>query len=69
MAAGKWLCFCFVQRRTDFFARARLFDFLGMNPGLKRQRQDQERLRQAAVVFDCTRMGAGQRQPRGDRSR
>ena len=28
-----------------FFARARLFDFLGMNPGLKRQRQDQERLR------------------------
>ena len=40
-----------------FFARARLFDFLGMNPGLKRQRQDQERLRQAAVVFDCTREG------------
>ena len=40
-----------------FFARARLFDFLGMNPGLNRQRQDQERLRQAAVVFDCTREG------------
>lgn len=28
-----------------------------MSPGLKRQRQDQERLRQAAVVFDCTREG------------
>ncbi|MCK6253777.1 phosphodiesterase DibA [Pseudomonas fragi] len=40
-----------------FFARARLCDFLGMSPGLKRQRQDQERLRQAAVVFDCTREG------------
>ena len=40
-----------------FFARARLFDFLGMNPGLKRQLQDRERLRQAAVVFDCTREG------------
>ncbi|OZY43089.1 GGDEF domain-containing protein [Pseudomonas fragi] len=40
-----------------FFARARLCDFLGLSPGLKRQRQDQERLRQAAVVFDCTREG------------
>ncbi|MCF6760872.1 phosphodiesterase DibA [Pseudomonas fragi] len=40
-----------------FFTRARLCDFLGMSPGLKRQRQDQERLRQAAVVFDCTREG------------
>ena len=40
-----------------FFARARLFDFLGMNPGVKRQLQDRERLRQAAVVFDCTREG------------
>ena len=40
-----------------FFARARLFGFLGISPGLKRQRQDQERLRQAAVVFDCTREG------------
>ena len=34
-----------------FFARARLFGFLGISPGLKRQRQDQERLRQAAVVL------------------
>ena len=40
-----------------FFARARLLGFLGISPGLKRQRQDQERLRQAAVVFDCTREG------------
>ncbi len=40
-----------------FLARARLFSFLGMGARLKRQRQDQERLRQAAVVFDCTREG------------
>ena len=49
-----------------FFARARLFDFLGMNPGLKRQRQDQERLRQAAVVFDCTREGVLVSDSRGE---
>lgn len=40
-----------------FFARARLFSFLGMGARLRRQRLDQERLRQAAVVFDCTREG------------
>ena len=40
-----------------FFARYRLLRFLGVSAGLKRQRQDQERLRQAAVVFDCTREG------------
>ena len=49
--------FALLSAVVIFFARARLFDFLGMNPGLKRQRQDQERLRQAAVVFDCTREG------------
>ncbi|MES2871100.1 MAG: EAL domain-containing protein [Pseudomonadota bacterium] len=40
-----------------FFARARRFSFLGMDADLERQRQDQEHLRQAAVVFDCTREG------------
>lgn len=40
-----------------FLARARLFSFLGMGARLKRQRQDREHLRQAAVVFDCTREG------------
>ena len=40
-----------------FFARGRLLGFLGAGAGLKRQRLDQERLRQAAVVFDCTREG------------
>ena len=40
-----------------FLARARLFSFLGMGARLRRQRLDQERLRQAAVVFDCTREG------------
>lgn len=40
-----------------FFARARLFSCLGMGARLKRQHQDQEHLRQAAVVFDCTREG------------
>ena len=40
-----------------FCARARLCGLLGMSPGLKRQLRDQERLRQAAVVFDCTREG------------
>ncbi len=49
--------FALVSAVLIFFARARLFDFLGMNPGLKRQLQDRERLRQAAVVFDCTREG------------
>ena len=49
--------FALISAVLIFFARARLCDFLGMSPGLKRQRQDQERLRQAAVVFDCTREG------------
>ena len=40
-----------------FFARARLFSCLGMGARLKRHHQDQEHLRQAAVVFDCTREG------------
>lgn len=47
----------FVSAALIFVARARLFSFLGMGARLKRQRQDQERLRQAAVVFDCTREG------------
>ena len=38
-----------------FLARARLFSCLGMGARLKRHHQDQEHLRQAAVVFDCTR--------------
>ena len=49
-----WVC---VSAGLIFFARARLFSFLGMGARLKRQRQDQERLRQAAVVFECTREG------------
>ena len=49
-----WVC---VSAGLIFVARARLFSFLGMGARLKRQRQDQERLRQAAVVFDCTREG------------
>ena len=40
-----------------FVARARLFRFLGVGARLKRQDQDQERLRQASAVFDCTREG------------
>ena len=40
-----------------FFARARGFSCLGGSADLERQRQDQEHLRQAAVVFDCTREG------------
>lgn len=40
-----------------FLARARLFSCLGMGARLKRHHQDQEHLRQAAVVFDCTREG------------
>ena len=47
----------FVSAALIFVARARLFSFLGIGARLKRQRQDQERLRQAAVVFDCTREG------------
>ena len=49
-----WVC---VSAGLIFVARARLFSFLGMGARLKRQRQDQEHLRQAAVVFDCTREG------------
>ena len=40
-----------------FLARARLFSCLGMGARLKRHHQDQEHLRQAAVVFDCTSEG------------
>lgn len=49
-----WVC---VSAGLIFVARARLFSFLGMGARLKRQREDQEHLRQAAVVFDCTREG------------
>ena len=47
----------FVSAVLIFVARARLLSFLGGSASLKRQRQDRERLRQAEVVFDCTREG------------
>ena len=47
----------FVSAVLIFVARARLLSFLGGGASLKRQRQDRERLRQAAAVFDCTREG------------
>ncbi|MEB0207649.1 phosphodiesterase DibA [Pseudomonas sp. CCC3.1] len=47
----------FVSAALIFVARARLLSFLGGSASLKRQRQDRERLRQAEVVFDCTREG------------
>lgn len=47
----------FVSAALIFVARARLLSFLGGGASLQRQRQDRERLRQAEVVFDCTREG------------
>ncbi|MFP3515673.1 EAL domain-containing protein [Pseudomonas sp. SIMBA_077] len=47
----------FVSAALIFVARARLLNILGGGASLKRQRQDRERLRQAAAVFDCTREG------------
>ena len=49
-----WVLFSAVM---IFLVRARLFRFLGDGADLKRQREDQERLRQAGAVFDCTREG------------
>ena len=49
-----WVLFSAVM---IFLVRARLFRFLGEGADLKRQREDQERLRQAGAVFDCTREG------------
>jgi diguanylate cyclase (GGDEF)-like protein/PAS domain S-box-containing protein len=40
-----------------FFARARLLSVLGIGARLNQHEKDQERLRQAAVVFDSTREG------------
>ncbi|VVN78042.1 phosphodiesterase DibA [Pseudomonas fluorescens] len=40
-----------------FSSRARLLSFLGFGATLRHQREDRERLRQAAAVFDCTREG------------
>ena len=47
----------FISAVLIFAARARLLTALGLSGSLQRQRKDQERLRQAAVVFDCTREG------------
>ena len=47
----------FISAVLIFIARARLLSFMGVGARLKHQRQDRERLRQAAVVFDCTREG------------
>ena len=47
----------FVSAALIFVARARLLSFLGAGASLQRQHQDRERLRQAEVVFDCTREG------------
>ncbi|WP_019408450.1 phosphodiesterase DibA [Pseudomonas psychrophila] len=47
----------FVSAVLIFVARARLLSFLGAGASLQRQHQDRERLRQAEVVFDCTREG------------
>ncbi|KQB53009.1 diguanylate cyclase [Pseudomonas endophytica] len=47
----------FVSAALIFVARSRLLNILGGGTSLKRQRQDRERLRQAAAVFDCTREG------------
>ena len=46
-----------VSAALIFCARARLLRFLGADRGLRHQREDRERLRQAAAVFDCTREG------------
>jgi diguanylate cyclase (GGDEF)-like protein/PAS domain S-box-containing protein len=40
-----------------FIARARLLRCLGIGAKLRERREDRERLRQAAAVFDCTREG------------
>ncbi|WP_447787867.1 phosphodiesterase DibA [Pseudomonas farris] len=40
-----------------FIARVRLFRCLGVGAKLRERTADQERLRQAAAVFDCTREG------------
>ncbi|MGY4814515.1 phosphodiesterase DibA [Pseudomonas chlororaphis subsp. piscium] len=40
-----------------FIARGRLLRLLGADAWLLHQREDRERLRQAAAVFDCTREG------------
>ncbi|MGE7955782.1 phosphodiesterase DibA [Pseudomonas sp. NPDC089530] len=40
-----------------FIARGRLLRMLGADTWLHHQREDRERLRQAAAVFDCTREG------------
>lgn len=40
-----------------FIARGRLLRLLGADTWLHHQREDRERLRQAAAVFDCTREG------------
>ncbi|NNB46975.1 phosphodiesterase DibA [Pseudomonas chlororaphis] len=40
-----------------FIARGRLLRLLGADSWLLHQREDRERLRQAAAVFDCTREG------------
>ena len=40
-----------------FIARARLFQCLGIGAKLRERQADREYLRQAAVVFDCTREG------------
>ena len=47
----------FISTILIFLVLGRLSGFLGQGVNSKRQRQDQERLRQAAVVFDCTREG------------
>ncbi|MQT59930.1 EAL domain-containing protein [Pseudomonas sp. FSL R10-0399] len=47
----------FVSAVLIFVARSQLLSFLGGSASLKRQREDRERLRQAAAVFDCTREG------------
>ncbi|MQT43532.1 MULTISPECIES: phosphodiesterase DibA [unclassified Pseudomonas] len=47
----------FVSAVLIFVARSQLLGFLGGSASLKRQREDRERLRQAAAVFDCTREG------------
>ncbi|WP_350580029.1 phosphodiesterase DibA [Pseudomonas sp. HY2-MNA-CIBAN-0224] len=47
----------FVSAVLIFVARSQLLGYLGGSASLKRQREDRERLRQAAAVFDCTREG------------
>jgi len=54
MSGYAWLA---VSAVLIFVARSRLLDFMGVGARLSRQRDDRERLRQAAVVFDCTQEG------------